>query len=79
MGEHMAEKRPVRNLATEVIGAAYPDAYLYVGSGDRVVLLCEHGDMPRWRNGVGLTPQNARRLAADLIRMADQSEEMADA
>lgn len=65
----------VRNLATEVIGADYPDAYFYVASGDHLVLICEHGDLPRWRNSVGLTPDNARRLAADLIRMADQSEE----
>lgn len=64
----------VRNLATEVIGADYPDAYLYVGSGDRVVLLCDH-DTPKWRNAVMLTPDNARRLAANLVRMADQSEE----
>lgn len=68
-----AENGRVRDLATEVIGADYPDAYLYVGSGDRIVLLCDK-DTPKWRNSVMLTPENARRLAADLIRMADQSE-----
>ena len=73
--EQMTEEAEVRNLATEVVGADYPDAYLYVGSGDRVVLLCDK-DAPKWRNAVMLTPDNARRLAADLVRMADQSEQV---
>lgn len=73
MSERRGEKAQVRDLATEVIGADYPDAYLYVGSGDDCVLLCDH-NAPKWRNAVVLTSDNARRLAADLIRMADQSE-----
>ena len=63
----------IPTLHVEVIGGTYPEAYLYVGSGDNVVLLCDR-DTPRWRNGVGLTPDNARKLAAALVRMADQSE-----
>lgn len=63
----------VRDLDVEVIGGEYPDAYLYVGSGDHCVLLCDK-DAPKWKNSVGLTPDNARKLAAALVRMADQSE-----
>lgn len=47
--------------------------YFYVGSGDRCVLLAEM-NVPKWRNSVGLTPENARKLAAALTKMADQSE-----
>lgn len=65
--------REIRDLEIEVIGGTYPDAYLYVGSGDHCVLLADHG-APKWRNAVGLTPENARKLAAALSRMADQSE-----
>lgn len=60
-------------LRVEVIGADYPDSYLYVGSGERFVMLCDL-NVPKWRNGVGLTPDNARKLAAALTAMADQSE-----
>lgn len=63
----------LRDLDVDVIGGKYPDSYLYVGSGKNVVLLCDK-DAPKWRNAVGLTPTNARKLAAALVRMADQSE-----
>lgn len=63
----------VPDLRVEVIGGTYPNAYLYVGSGDQLVLLCDH-NAPKWRNGIPLTPFQARRLAAALVRMADQSE-----
>lgn len=63
----------IRDLDVEVIGATYPEAYLYVGSGDHCVLLCDL-NTPKWKNAVGLTPDNARKLAAALTRMADQSE-----
>lgn len=72
MSEHTAEI-DAPNLSVEVIGGAYPEAYLYVGSGDHCVLLCDK-DTPKWRNSVGLTPGNARKLAAALVRMAEQSE-----
>ena len=65
-----------RDLEIEVIGGDHPEAYLYVGSGDNIVLLCDH-NTPKWKNAVGMTPDNARKLAAALIRMADQSEEEA--
>ena len=68
-----AEKDVPRDLDVEVIGGTYPEAYLYVGSGDDCVLLCDR-NAPKWRNAVGLTPDNARKLAAALVRMADQSE-----
>ena len=64
---------PLRDLDVEVLGGTYPESYLYVGSGVRCVLLCDK-DAPKWRNAVGLTPDNARKLAAALVRMADQSE-----
>ena len=70
---HNAECDAVPDLSVEVIGADYPDAYLYVGSGDNCVLLCDK-DAPKWKNGTLLTPANARKLAAVLTRMADQSE-----
>ena len=63
----------MRDLDIEVVGGEYPDSYLYVGSGDHIVLLCDK-DAPKWRNGVVLTPENARKLATALNRMADQSE-----
>ena len=67
MGERL------RALDVEVIGGTYPESYLYVGSGDHCVLLCDL-NAPKWRNAVGLTPDNARKLAAALMAMADQSE-----
>jgi hypothetical protein len=63
----------VRDLDIEVIGAEYPDAYLYVGSGADCVLLCDYRT-PKWKNGIGLTPSNARKLATALVRMADQAD-----
>lgn len=65
----------IRDLDIEVLGGTYPDEYLYVGSGDHCVLLAEH-NVPKWRNAVGLSPENARKLAAALNRMADQSEQV---
>lgn len=64
----------MRELDIEVIGGDYPQEYLYVGSGDQCVLLCDR-NAPKWRNAVGLTPENARKLARALERMADQSEQ----
>lgn len=54
-----------------------PDEYLYTGSGDHCVLLASH-DAPQWRNAYVLTPDAARKLAAALNRMADNSERPAD-
>jgi hypothetical protein len=69
----MSEREP-RTLDVEVIGGDYLESYLYVGSGDHCVLLCDHST-PKWKNAIGLTPDNARKLAAALVAMADQSEE----
>lgn len=66
----------MRDLDIEVIGGVYPDEHLYVGSGDQCVLLCDR-NTPKWKNAVGLTPESARKLAAALVRMADQAEDAA--
>lgn len=65
--------RTPRDLEIEVIGAEYPDSYLYVGHGKELVLLCDY-HTPKWRNGIGMTPANARKLAAALNASADNSE-----
>ena len=65
----------MRDLDIEVIGASHPDAYLYVGAGSDTVLLCDK-ETPKWRNAIALTPDNARKLATALNRMADQAEEV---
>ena len=65
----MSEQIQIRDIP--VIGG---DGTLYVGSGNHLVLLCELGDVPRWRNGIGLTSDAARILGRALIAMADQSE-----
>lgn len=70
MGERTTEHVPV-------IGGAEGE-YLYAGYGDHCVLLCEYGDLPRWRNAVGLTPDAARSLGRQLLWMADVSEAISD-
>ncbi len=61
-------------LHVPVMGGDEVGAWLYVASGDSVVLLCEHGDAPRWRNAMGLTPDAARKLGNALIAMAWQAD-----
>ena len=61
---------PLRNVP--VMGS--DTAHLYAGAGDGCVLLCESGDIPRWRNALFLTPDAARSLAAQLTYLADLAE-----
>lgn len=61
------------NLAVEVMGGS-EDEYVYVGHGLDCVLVCEHGDIPKWRNAFALTPDAARRLAGILTEQADAAD-----
>ena len=38
------------------------------------VLLCEYGDVARWKNGAVFTPDEARRLGMRLMAQADAAE-----
>lgn len=56
------------------IGAA-DDDFLYVGHGADCVMLCEHGDIPRWRNAIVMSPEEAIRLGEELIVQARRTSE----
>lgn len=63
------------DLNVPVIGT--DTGYLYVGHGDRCILIGEM-DVPKWRNATGLTSEAARRLAAILIQQADAADQLVD-
>ena len=46
----------------------------YVGHGRDVVLIATTQDVKFWRNSFGLTPGDARHLAAMLLQQADASD-----
>lgn len=46
----------------------------YVGHGSDCVLLAFTPEVGWWRNSVGLTPAEARQLAATLVEQADAAE-----
>ena len=55
-------------------GGRDPYAHFYVASGAGCVLMCEHGEVARWRGVVMFTADEARRLGTRLMAMADQAE-----
>lgn len=55
-----------------------PDSYFYVAHGADCVLLCEYGDVARWKNAAVLTPDEARRLGRELMAQADAAEGAAE-
>lgn len=59
-----------------VLGSDSPDEYVYVGHGVDVVLLCESGDLPRYKNAICLTPDEAEKLGRDLVRQARLAREV---
>jgi hypothetical protein len=63
----------VTDLQVPVIGT--DTGYLYVGHGDRCILIGEM-DVPKWRNATGLTSEAARRLAAILVQQADAADQL---
>ena len=64
--------------AVALPGHRDPDSYFYVVHGADCVLLCEYGDVARWKNGAVLTPDEARRLGRELMAQADAAEGAAE-
>lgn len=50
--------------------------HAYVAAGSDLVLLAFTEEVGWWKNAVGFTPDDARRLAAILVRQADVSEQV---
>ena len=63
--------------ADELTGRRDPRAYFYVAHGADCVLLCEYGEVARWRNAAPFTPDEARRLGMQLMAQADAAEALA--
>lgn len=73
------EFRPFPPAGADALpGHRDPDSYFYVAHGADCVLLCEYGDVARYKNGAVLTPDEARRLGWWLMAQADAAEEVAE-
>lgn len=67
--------RPYPPSGTDALpGRRDPHAYFYVAHGADCVLLCNSGQVARWRNAVVFTPDEARRLGMQLMAQADAAE-----
>lgn len=64
--------------AVALPGHRDPDSYFYVAHGADCVLLCEYGDVARWKNGAVFTPDEARSLGRELMAQADAAEGAAE-
>lgn len=58
-----------------VLGTNDPNEHLYVGHGSGCVMLCERGVLPRWKNALCLSSDEAERLGRQLIEQAARSRE----
>jgi hypothetical protein len=61
------DEAPLRDLEAACFGGGRA----YVGRGEDIVLLAFTQDVGWWRNAVVFTPEQARRVAANLVKMAD--------
>lgn len=60
------EFRPFPPAGADALpGHRDPDSYFYVAHGADCVLLCEYGDVARYKNGAVFPPDEARRLGRD--------------
>lgn len=48
----------------------------YVGHGSDCVMIAFTAEVGWWRNSAWFTPEQARRLAAALVRQADHADEL---
>ena len=77
MSNH-GEYRPCPPSGADVLpGLRDPHAYFYIAHGADCVLLCNSGQVARWRNAVVFTPDEARRLGMRLMAQADAAEALA--
>lgn len=71
--------RPVPPTGADALpGHRDPDSYFYVAHGADCVLLCEYGDVARWKNAAVFPPDEARRLGRELMAQADAAEGAAE-
>lgn len=68
----MSDRKVTVIEQAECIGGGYA----YAAHGDDVVLLALTEDVRWWRNSVGFHPEQARRLAADLLTQAERAESL---
>ena len=77
MSNH-GEFRPCPPSGADVLpGLRDPHAYFYIAHGADCVLLCNSGQVARWRNAVVFTPDEARRMGMQLMAQADAAEALA--
>jgi hypothetical protein len=60
--------------AADLEATAIGGGYAYVGHGIDLVLVGFTAEVGWWRNSVGFTPDQARRLATILTEQADASD-----